>query len=102
MNESQHDPFRVFALEEPIDADTTKMFLPLWLVNRSDEELSVEASAGAGSVVLDTVPARDSVLVRLETRATEISLSGRTIGGGMMGEATVPVTEDTVRIAFPR
>jgi hypothetical protein len=76
--------------------------MPLWVVNHSDGDMSLEASAGAGSVVVDTVPAGDSVFVRLETRATEVALNGRRIEGGELGEVSVSVTEDTVRIAFPR
>jgi hypothetical protein len=76
--------------------------LPIWLINRSRDDLIVEASGGAGTVVVDTVPGLDSALVRLETRASQVSLTGLAMDGGRVGEAVIPVTRDTVRIAFPR
>jgi len=56
----------------------------LSLVNRTEAELVVHASAGAGRVVLDTVPGRDSTRVNVEVRAGRVLLeaedgAGRTV-----------------------
>ncbi len=75
---------------------------PVWLVNGSDDELAVTASAGAGVVVLDTVRGRDSVLVYVQTRADSVQLSASSRGGVSSGSLALPTRLGPQRAAFPR
>lgn len=95
------DPFVVYGIpvadDEP--ADLAARFV--WLVNESAEPMIVRASGGAESVVVDTVRAADSVLVKLATRAPAVEITARTPHGVQLGNVTLAMDPDTARAAFP-
>ena len=98
----QEDPFLVFGLDGQTVADTTIVEVPVWLVNGSDDDLVVAASAGAGVVVLDTVRGRDSVIVYVQTRADSVRLSATSGGGVSSGPLALPTRLGPQRAAFHR
>lgn len=53
----------------------------LLIVNRGVEAIHVHASAGAGRVVLDTIPGRDSARVDIRVRADRIRLEAEDAAG---------------------
>jgi hypothetical protein len=61
----------------------------LSLVNRTEAELIVHASAGAGRVVLDTVPGRDSTRVNVEIQARRVTLEAEDVAGRTVRSDTV-------------
>jgi len=94
------DPFAVFGLPQR-NVAATSTTMPIWLVNRSAGALIVRADAGAGTVVLDTVGAADSALVRIETMADSVTLSARSPGGSSAGRLVVATDTMPARAAFP-
>ena len=98
---SERDPFGAFGLSSN-DVTATVWEIPLWLVNESTQTLIVTARGGAASVVVDTVGAADSTLVKINTRALTLELSARTSEGIAVGTMTVPMDSKTRRAAFPR
>jgi hypothetical protein len=99
---SEEDPFAVFGLGAAADVKTTNEITQAWLVNRMDAAIMVMGEAGAGQVVIDTIPAGDSVLVRIETRADSVRLEALTMAGRTAGSAFVRAEGTSVRVAFPR
>jgi hypothetical protein len=57
----------------------------LSLVNRTEADLIIHASAGADRVVLDTVPGHDSTRVNLQIRARRITLEAEDGAGHTAG-----------------
>ena len=102
VNPNPDDPFRVFGRTDLNDVDATITETPVWLVNESREPLIVTAHGGAAIVVVDTVAAADSVLVRIETRADSVELSARTFAGGSRGRTVLPMDAEPIRASFPR
>ena len=96
------DPFRVFRVENDVDAIATLSLTPVWLINNTASELIVIAVGGAATVLVDTVGAADSVLVRIETRADSVALSARTQEGLSMGSITLRMDSQAKRAAFPQ
>ncbi len=74
----------------------------VWLFNRSLEPVVVQADAGAGAVVLDTVAPSDSVQVTIETRADSVRLSAESLGGAALGQIALPMASGPQKAAFPR
>jgi hypothetical protein len=99
---SDEDPFAVYGLGSTSDVRTTNEITPAWLVNGMDAAIVVKGEAGAGQVVLDTIPAADSILVRIETRADSVRLEALTITGRTVGSEFVRSDGTSVRVAFPR
>lgn len=99
---SEEDPFSVFGIRAGSVAKATNDTTPLWLVNGLTHALVVSADAGAGAVVIDTVPPGDSVLVRIETRADSLRLTARTSSGEPRAAAVVRTDGTPRRVAFPR
>ncbi len=66
------------------------------LVNPLDIDAYVFAAAGAGSVVLDTVPRRDSVRVNIRVRADLVRLEARAEGGMLLAETDLALAGDTL------
>jgi hypothetical protein len=96
------DPFAVYGVQDPSGVRATNQTTPVWLVNRHGRSIVVRAEAGAGQVVLDTIPAEDSILVRIETRADSVHLKARTATGGEAGSAVIRSDGTPGRVAFPR
>lgn len=96
------DPFSVYGVQGPSGVRATNATTPVWLVNRHGAAIVVSADAGAGQVVLDTIPAEDSVLVRIETRADSVRLDARRTTGGEAGFTVVRSDGTPGRVAFPR
>lgn len=96
------DPFAVYGVQDPSGVRATNQTTPVWLVNRHGSSIVVRAEAGAGQVVLDTIPAEDSVLVRIETRADSVRLEARMATGSEAGSAVVRSDGTPGRVAFPR
>lgn len=96
------DPFLVYGFPEHTDAPATISQIPVRLVNGSDETLIVSATGGEAEVVLDTVPAADSALVRIETPAESLTVTARTRSGDPVAVRTVVVDTAGARVAFPR
>ena len=97
------DPFAAFGF--PADqnaASTTNRLTPVWLINGSDGAAIISGRGGAESVVLDTLGAADSVLVRIETRADTVVLEALSEGGAFLGTVAVPMDAQPQRVAFPR
>lgn len=61
----------------------------LLLVNRLEGRAHVFASAGAGRVVLDTVPGSDSVFVDIRVRADEVLLEAEDDAGHVVSSITL-------------
>ncbi len=95
------DPFGGFGLETTADAAATISETPVWLINGSNRSLIVTARGGAGSVVIDTIDAADSVLVTIDTRAHTVELVARTPDGVPMGTLALPMDSEPKRAAFP-
>ncbi len=68
----------------------------LLLVNALDVDAHVFAAAGAGSVVLDTVPRLDSVRVNILVRADIVRLEARDDEGMLMRETDLALAPDTL------
>ena len=66
------------------------------LVNPLETDAHVFAAAGAGSVVLDTVPRRDSVRVNIRVRAGLVRLEARDAGGLVLAEIDLALARDTL------
>jgi len=66
------------------------------LVNPLDVDAYVFAAAGAGSVVLDTVPRRDSVRVNIRVRADLVRLEARDTEGTLLAEIDLALARDTL------
>ena len=98
---SVEDPLEVFGLSAPTDAAAT-IVTPVWLINRSRDALIVSAAGGAATVIVDTVSASDSVLVRIATPADSVVLSARTIRGIFMGRVGLLMDAEKKRAAFPQ
>lgn len=96
------DPFFVFGFSRSIDAATMNSMTTVWLFNRSLEPVVVQADAGAGAVVLDTVAPSDSVQVTIETRADSVRLSAESLGGAALGQIALPMASGPQKAAFPR
>ena len=96
------DPFQVFGLREEPDAQATISWTHVWLINNSRASLIITAAGGAATVLVDTLDAADSVLVRLETKADSVALSARTPEGVSMGSVALPMDSEPKRAAFPR
>jgi len=95
------DPFGEFGMEASTDAAATISETPVWLINGSNRSLIVTARGGAGSVVIDTIDAADSVLVTIDTRAHTVELVARTPDGVPMGTLALPMDSEPKRAAFP-
>jgi hypothetical protein len=61
----------------------------------------VQAEAGIGRVVVDTVASGDSVRVDLETRADSVRLTAVTLAGRRVGERVVRPGKGLQRLVFP-
>jgi len=59
------------------------------LVNRLERPARVFASARAGRVVLDTVPASDSTFVDIQVRADEVLLEAEDDAGHVVNSASI-------------
>ena len=79
------DPFADFGLEPLIDAQAT--------IHPAD--------AGAGIVVVDTLPAGDSVQVRLESRVDSLVLTATGPSGAVLGRKWVERGTEPARAVFP-
>ena len=66
------------------------------LVNPLDVDAYVSAAAGAGSVVLDTVPRRDSVRVNVRVRADLVRLEARDAEGILLASTDLALAGDTL------
>lgn len=73
----------------PLPGEGEPRIYRLLLVNALESEATVYASAGARRVVLDTVPARDSVRVEIRLRADEVDLEARDPRGYALAETTL-------------
>jgi hypothetical protein len=72
------------------------------MINHASESVVVSARGGAGSVVLDTIGAADSVLVRIDTRARTVVLEALAPGSVSLGTVAVPMDSEPKRVAFPQ
>lgn len=95
------DPFFVFGFSPMIDAAATNRRTIVWLHNESPEPAVVEAEAGAGRVVVDTVAPSDSVQVTIDTRADSVRFSAETLGGAALGQIALPMGSGPQKAAFP-
>ncbi len=68
----------------------------LLLLNRTDTEVYAFASAGAAQVVLDTVPAADSVRVDVRVRAGRVNLEARDAGGRLIVSGVIELVVGVV------
>jgi hypothetical protein len=96
------DPFFIFGFSSPTDAAATNNLTLVWLHNTSREPVVVEAEAGAGRVVVDTVASSDSVQVTIDTRADSVRFIAETLGGAALGQIALPMGSGTQKAAFPR
>jgi hypothetical protein len=96
------DPFGAFLVDSTPIAPATKLRrIPLWLGNTFPSEVVVQAEAGIGRVVVDTVASGDSVRVDLETRADSVRLTAVTLAGRRVGERVVRPGKGLQRLVFP-
>ncbi len=79
------------AVPTPPPADTHTVLL----VNRHPFEVIVLADGGSGTVLVDTVPARDSAAVKLWIAADTVVLFGRTLDLASGPRTTVPLRPDS-------
>ena len=96
------DPFFVFGFSSRTDAAATNNVTLVWLFNASRETAIVEAEAGAGRVVVDTVAPSDSVQVTIETRADSVRFIAETLGGVALGQIALPMGSGPQKASFPR
>ena len=96
------DPFFVFGFSSLTDAAATNDVTLVWLFNASRESAIVEAEAGAGRVVVDTVAPSDSVQVTIETRADSVRFIAKTLGGVALGQIALPMGSGPQKASFPR
>lgn len=96
------DPFFIFGFSTTTDAAATNSLTLVWLHNTSRELVVVEAEAGAGRVVVDTVAPSDSVQVTIDTRADSVRFIAETLGGAAMGQIALPMGFGLQKAAFPR
>jgi len=96
------DPFFVFGLSSLAAAAATNNVTLVWLFNTSRESAIVEAEAGTGRVVVDTVAPSDSVQVTIETRADSVRFIAETLGGVALGQIALPMGSGPQKASFPR
>jgi hypothetical protein len=96
------DPFFIFGFSTSTDAAATNSLTLVWLLNASQESVVVEAEAGAGRVVVDTVAPSDSVQVTIDTRADSVRFIAETLGGAALGQIALPMGFGPQTAAFPR
>ncbi len=96
------DPFFVFGFSDATAAAATNNLTLVWLHNASREPVVVEAEAGAGRVVVDTVAPSDSVQVTIDTRADSVRFIAETLGGAALGQIALPMGSGPQKAAFPR
>ena len=96
------DPFFVFGLSQTIDAAATNSLTIVWLHNASREPIVVEAEAGAGRVVVDTVAPSDSVQVTIDTWGDSVRFIAETLDGAALGQIALPMGSGPQKAAFPR
>ena len=96
------DPFFIFGFSTLTDAAATNRLTLVWLLNASREPVVVEAEAGAGRVVVDTVAPSDSVQVTIDTRADSVRFIAETLGGAALGQIALPMGFGPQKAAFPR
>ncbi len=96
------DPFFVYGYPTRTDAATTNSLTTVWLLNASRESAIVEAEAGAGRVVVDTVAPSDSVQVTIETPADSVRFVAETLGGAALGQIALPMGSGPQKASFPR
>jgi len=96
------DPFFIFGFSTLTDAAETNSLTPVWLLNANREPVVVEAEAGAGRVVVDTVAPSDSVQVTIDTRADSVRFIAETLGGAALGQIALPMGFGPQKAAFPR
>lgn len=66
------------------------------LINASDHEALVFATAGAARVALDTVPGRDSLQVDIRVRADRVDLEAEDASGRSLKRETLDLAEGSV------
>jgi len=102
LSANTEDPFHMFGLASASDVDATVDTTSVWLINEGPTALVVTAEAGAESVVIDTIPAADSVRVRIATRGSWVRLSATTAEGEPVGTTSLRADGQAGRVAFPR
>lgn len=95
-------PFGSLADQEPTEAELRTY--PLRIVNRFSSRVLVYASAGAGRVVLDTVPAQDSVRIDVQVRAEHVLLEVTDPSGRSLLQHDLALIPDTLNrwVAAPQ
>lgn len=68
----------------------------LLLVNRTDREALVFASAGAARIVLDTVPGVDSLLVDIRLRADHVDLEAEDDTGRVLSTTSIDLVRTVI------
>ena len=96
------EPFFVFGYSGTMVAVATNSLTVVWLHNASREPAVVEAEAGAGRVVVDTVAPSDSVQVTIDTRADSVRFIVESLDGAAFGQISLPMGSGPQKAAFPR
>ena len=94
------DPFAAFG-QANNDVAATTSETPVWLVNRTTQPVIITAQGGAERVLIDTIGAADSALVKINTRALTVEISARTSEGVTLGTVVLPMDSEPKRVAFP-
>ena len=94
------DPFVGFGLVSN-DVAATSSETPVWLINRTTRPVIITAQGGAERVLIDTIGAADSALVKINTRARTVDVSARTSEGVTLGTVALPMDSEPKRVAFP-
>ena len=100
VSAKSQDPFAGFGLNSN-DVAATSSETPVWLVNATNRPLIVTARGGAERVLIDTIGAADSALVKINTRARTVEVSARTSEGVTLGTVALPMDSEPKRVAFP-
>ena len=97
----EDDPFRSFGFGRSSVAHTTTGSIRLLILNAARETAVIQADAGAGIVILDTLAAGDSIRLKLESRADSIQLRALRLSGALLGSEWVRQGTEEQRAVFP-
>lgn len=91
-------PFAELGLPEFDEAPVSMIRLPLRVENRTPEAIVITATAGAATVVVDTIDPGEALRADLEAPSTGVVLGWSTIDGTGSGERSIEADADSVQI----
>lgn len=95
---TDENPFARFGLPGFDEPPVSMIRYPLRIENRSPAAMVVSATAGASTVVLDTIDPGEALRADLEAPSTGVVLGWSAIDGTGSGERTIEASSDSVQV----